>query len=294
MTSAAQRKTKNMAHREELLKRFIEVLQVGDDLVATRPPPTTCPELLSCVPKRMTMIYLIKRTTQEVLLGHKARGFGAGNWNAFGGKVEYEEDVSIASSAARELLEESGLAFPRGGDDLEHVGVLYFRYPQQSDKKKEFLEVHLYAVDVDSTPPISIEALAESEEMNPIRWFPIDQVPLEKMWCDDKFWLKPLLFGLCEGWTAAAAAAAQSQQRSTSEGHASFRLACFFQFFEMDRIDYYSLITNNPSHETRHRDAGLVDEALVDLCKLYERGRQVALRLVDGDSHHIDVCEPRE
>jgi 8-oxo-dGTP pyrophosphatase MutT (NUDIX family) len=264
-----------MVHREELLKRFIEVLQVGDDLVATRPPPTTCPELLSCVPKRMTMIYLIKRTTQEVLLGHKARGFGAGNWNAFGGKVEYEEDVSIAFSAARELLEESGLAFPRGGDDLEHVGVLYFRYPQQSDKKKEFLEVHLYAVDVDTTPPISMEALTESEEMNPIRWFPIDQVPLDKMWCDDKFWLTPLLVGLCEGWTAAAA-----------DRRASFRLACFFQFFEMDRIDYYSLITNNTSD---HRDAGLVDEALVDLCKLYERERQVALRLVDGDGHHIDV-----
>ncbi|XP_062359656.1 oxidized purine nucleoside triphosphate hydrolase isoform X2 [Cinclus cinclus] len=43
----------------------------------------------------------------RVLLGMKKRGFGAGLWNGFGGKVQPGE--SIEEAARRELLEESGL-----------------------------------------------------------------------------------------------------------------------------------------------------------------------------------------
>ncbi|CUF60085.1 NUDIX hydrolase, putative, partial [Bodo saltans] len=266
----------NMTCRDALFKRFFETLQPGDDLAdGARPSATTCSELACSSPKRMTMIYLLKQTTQEVLLGHKARGFGAGNWNAFGGKVEYDEDVSLSSSAARELEEESGLVFPRGGDDLEHVGVLYFRYPQQSDPKKEYLEVHLFAVNIDTTPPVSLEALTESDEMNPIQWFPIEHVPLEKMWCDDKFWLKPLLTGLCEVWGIANPQQSQHKRLTTS-----FRLACFFQFFEMNRIDYFNIVTTtNQSSDDDCRDDKvlLVDCALVELQTVYQEQRAIAL-----------------
>lgn len=48
---------------------------------------------------------------QRVLLGMKKRGFGAGRWNGFGGKVE--EGETIEDAAKRELQEESGLTVGR-------------------------------------------------------------------------------------------------------------------------------------------------------------------------------------
>ncbi len=43
----------------------------------------------------------------KVLLGMKKRGFGAGRFNGFGGKVENGE--SIEEAAKREVVEEVGL-----------------------------------------------------------------------------------------------------------------------------------------------------------------------------------------
>lgn len=43
----------------------------------------------------------------RVLLGRKKRGFGAGKWNGFGGKIEAGE--TIRQCAVRELREEAGL-----------------------------------------------------------------------------------------------------------------------------------------------------------------------------------------
>lgn len=248
----------------DLCTRLIGSLHDGD-ACDDRSCPTTSAELLASAPKRMTMIYLLRSSTKEVLLGHKARGFGAGNWNAFGGKVEYSQDESLASSAARELAEESGLEFPRGGDDLEHVGVILFRYPQQADASKEYNEVHLFAVDIDRTAPVSINALTESEEMTPIQWFHIDNVPLEKMWCDDKYWLKPLLFGLLDAWTCA---------------ERTFRIACFFHFFGMSRIDYFSILTQTPSiveADSPHSGEFSISRALSALGAQYVRRRKANL-----------------
>ena len=44
---------------------------------------------------------------ERVLLGMKKRGFGAGRWNGFGGKVEPGEAIDAAAS--RELREEAGI-----------------------------------------------------------------------------------------------------------------------------------------------------------------------------------------
>uniref|UniRef100_A0A8C6YN90 Oxidized purine nucleoside triphosphate hydrolase n=1 Tax=Nothoprocta perdicaria TaxID=30464 RepID=A0A8C6YN90_NOTPE len=73
----------------------------------------------------------------RVLLGMKKRGFGAGLWNGFGGKVQPGE--SIEEAARRELLEESGLTV----DTLQKMGQITFEFVGSS----ELMEVHIFRAD---------------------------------------------------------------------------------------------------------------------------------------------------
>ncbi len=113
----------------------------------------------------------------RVLLGMKKRGFGAGRWNGFGGKVEKKE--SIEDAARREMQEESGVVITT----LQKRGVLEFSFEAAP---KEILEVHIFhASDFTGKPK-------ETEEMVPM-WFTIDTIPFTKMWPDDSHWM-PLFF----------------------------------------------------------------------------------------------------
>jgi len=114
----------------------------------------------------------------RVLLGYKKRGYGAGRWNGFGGKVMPGETVEAA--ARRELREESGLE----ASSLRKRGVLTF----ESAGDPELHEVHVYSVASWQGDP------QESEEMAP-RWFRQVDVPYGEMWLDDKYWLPLLLSG---------------------------------------------------------------------------------------------------
>lgn len=107
----------------------------------------------------------------QVLLGLKKKGFGAGRWNGFGGKVE--EGETIEEAARREVFEEAGVVV----SDMEKVGTMEFSFKD----KPEVLEVHLFrAFDFDGEP-------VEGEEMRP-RWFHVDKLPFDKMWPDDRYW----------------------------------------------------------------------------------------------------------
>lgn len=62
------------------------------------------------------------REGSRVLLGLKKRGFGAGKWNGFGGKVQ--ENERIEAAAKREVKEECGLAVL----DLSKLAVITFEF----------------------------------------------------------------------------------------------------------------------------------------------------------------------
>jgi 8-oxo-dGTP pyrophosphatase MutT (NUDIX family) len=129
--------------------------------------------------KIATLCFLVKRETEEVLLGLKKTGFGSGKYNGFGGKVEEGEEIMEA--ALRELKEECGIdAF-----DVEHLGELTFLFKHKPEWNQV---VHVFLSEQWTGEP------TESNEMAP-DWYSFDKLPFEKMWQDDKHWLPLVLNG---------------------------------------------------------------------------------------------------
>lgn len=128
--------------------------------------------------KKKVMTLCIVHQHPRVLIGKKKRGFGAGRWNGFGGKVTPGE--TIEEAAKRELMEEAGIEV----GNIEKHGILDFEF----EGNPEILEVHIFkALDFDGEP-------SESEEMLP-QWFFVDQIPFREMWPDDIYWIPLFLKG---------------------------------------------------------------------------------------------------
>lgn len=129
-------------------------------------------------PKLTTLLVVV--SDGNVLLGEKKRGFGAGLWNGFGGKVDLGIDASVEHAALRELREECGI----DALDATRRWVLTFHYADAPNP----METHVFhASAFEGT-------VAESDEMRPA-WFPEDAIPLEKMWPDDEHWYPAFLRG---------------------------------------------------------------------------------------------------
>ena len=127
---------------------------------------------------RLTLSFVTRRGGQEVLLGEKKRGFGAGYWNGFGGKIEVGE--SVAEAAARELREEAGIECR----DLRVRGHLLFSF-----------EDHEHLMDVTVFTGQKVVGMpGESDEMRP-RWTKVSAIPYDQMWPDDRYWLPRILAG---------------------------------------------------------------------------------------------------
>lgn len=131
--------------------------------------------------KVSTLCLIYDRPKNRVLLGMKKRGFGAGNWNGFGGKLEKGE--MLLASAKREISEESGIVVEES--DIIEVGNLDFQFEGKLD---EILEVHIFRIETWKGEP------QESEEMKP-QWFPASAIPFTEMWPDDKHWFPLFLAG---------------------------------------------------------------------------------------------------
>jgi 8-oxo-dGTP diphosphatase/2-hydroxy-dATP diphosphatase len=126
--------------------------------------------------KPYTLVMIQK--DNQILLGMKKRGFGAGWWNGFGGKVMEGENIEAA--AIREVKEEVGLV----AKNLRPRGVLHFTF-EDEDK---IHEATLFECREFEGDPI------ESEEMKP-QWFNITEMPYSEMWPADKIWFPVYLEG---------------------------------------------------------------------------------------------------
>ena len=114
---------------------------------------------------------------REVLLIEKRRGLGAGWYNGPGGKCEPGEDPRRC--AIRETREEVGLEVHA----LEKAAELTFLLDGEIHTF-----CHVYRTrSVTGTPTASEEADPE--------WVPVDEVPYDQMWEDDRLWLPGVLEG---------------------------------------------------------------------------------------------------
>lgn len=122
-----------------------------------------------------TLLYVVRGG--EILLIHKKRGIGAGKLNGAGGKVDPGE--SCLEAAVREFEEELR-ARPVDPLKLGEVGF--------DVVNGESLHIHVFRADAVEGEP------AETDEAVPV-WTPVDDIPYDRMWEDDRYWLPHLLEG---------------------------------------------------------------------------------------------------
>ena len=128
--------------------------------------------------KKLVTTLCIIHQHPRILLGMKKRGFGAGRWNGFGGKIKAGE--SIEDATKREMQEESGVEI----ENLDKVGIMEFEFKGNP----EIIEVHVFKSE-------NFEGeIIESEEMKP-QWFHVDEIPFKEMWPDDLYWMPLFLKG---------------------------------------------------------------------------------------------------
>lgn len=130
------------------------------------------------IPAKKPLTLCLAVDSGRVLLGMKKRGFGAGRWNGFGGKLAPGE--TIEQAARREMLEEAGVEIVT----MERVARMEFEW----QGNPVLHEVHLFRVDTFEGTPV------ETEEMRP-QWFTHDQIPFDTMWPDDPLWFPFFLAG---------------------------------------------------------------------------------------------------
>lgn len=125
-----------------------------------------------------TLCFLVR--DGRVLLLRKAEGlWGGGKWNGPGGKLLPGEDPE--EGAAREVAEETGL---RPGA-LRFTGLLRFYFGNEGSPS---WVVYLFT-SFDFSGSVS-----EGRE-GILRWYPVEDLPLDQMWEDDRWWLPQILAG---------------------------------------------------------------------------------------------------
>jgi 8-oxo-dGTP pyrophosphatase MutT (NUDIX family) len=130
--------------------------------------------------KTATLCFILDRDVR-ILLGRKKRGFGREKMNGFGGKVEPGE--TLREAVLREVREETGLRL--FAPALREAGTVTFVFPFEPRFDHH---VHLFVTSVWEGEP------RETAEMAPA-WFPLDEIPFERMWADDPHWLPLVLAG---------------------------------------------------------------------------------------------------
>ncbi|MEO7317851.1 MAG: 8-oxo-dGTP diphosphatase [Chthoniobacteraceae bacterium] len=131
--------------------------------------------------ERANLCFIVK--DGRVLLIRKKRGLGAGKVNGPGGKIEPGE--TALESAIREVQEEIGVT-PLA---IEERGVLHFQFADGYSLECAVFVAH----DLEGEPVETVEAAPF--------WVPVDAVPYDEMWADDRHWLPQVLAGESfRGW----------------------------------------------------------------------------------------------
>jgi 8-oxo-dGTP diphosphatase len=117
------------------------------------------------------------RAGDEVLLIRKLRGLGAGKINGPGGRLEAGE--TPLEAAIRETVEEVCVE----PDDIVAGGQLRFQFVDGYRLHGHVFVAHSHR----GTPTVTDEAVPH--------WFPVDQLPFDEMWADDRLWLPAVLAG---------------------------------------------------------------------------------------------------
>ncbi|MCU1476086.1 MAG: hypothetical protein JWQ64_779 [Subtercola sp.] len=118
---------------------------------------------------------------REVLLGRKRTGLGLGNIVGPGGKVEQGE--SPLEAIVREVREETGIRVAPA--DLREGGRLEYLFPFREAWSQNS---SVFVGEVWEGEP------SASEELSP-HWFAVDDLPLDEMWDDARYWLPLVLAG---------------------------------------------------------------------------------------------------
>ncbi len=124
---------------------------------------------------RANLLFIVR--DEKILLIRKKRGFGAGKINGPGGKMDPGE--TPLQAVLRETEEELGIK----ALEPEQRGELHFQF-------QDGLSLHcavFLAHDFKGEPH-------ETAEAEPL-WTPLEQIPYDEMWADDRHWLPLLLQG---------------------------------------------------------------------------------------------------
>lgn len=124
---------------------------------------------------RATLLFIV--ADGRVLLIRKKRGIGAGKVNGPGGKIEPGE--TARESAVREAREELHVT----ALDPVKVGELWFAMSDLPDIHCQVFRATRYTGIPTETP-----------EAVPL-WTPVDAIPFDDMWEDDRHWLPRMLAG---------------------------------------------------------------------------------------------------
>jgi 8-oxo-dGTP diphosphatase len=124
---------------------------------------------------KATLLFVIRGG--RILLIHKKRGLGAGKINGPGGRMEPGE--TPRRCAIREVKEELRIR----ATGVKYAGRLNFQFTDGYSIRGDVFTASGYR----GTP-------TETDEAVP-HWFPVDQLPFDSMWADDRVWMPLLLAG---------------------------------------------------------------------------------------------------
>lgn len=129
---------------------------------------------------RHTALMLLRRG-DKILMGQKKRGFGMGKVHGVGGKVE--EDESVEQAAVRETFEEIGITVTK----MEHMADIVFDNLYYRGEPESHM-MHVFVGTEWTGEP------TETDEIKP-EWLEISDLPYERMWGDNEYWLPRVLSG---------------------------------------------------------------------------------------------------